>query len=518
MKVALISPKWNQMVNSYPSLGLGYLAAVLERRGDEVRIFDFGLDPRRPLEEEVYDVLAFRPDVIGLTAMTTSYHSAEEIMTLLRAGTRAPMVLGGPHATVFPERTLQEQPALDYLVFGEGEETMLELMEVIEGRRDPAAVAGLCYRRDGEVICNPARPLIRDLDALPFPARHLFQLERYPLYAPDGGRMLTVLTSRGCPYNCSYCFKGIVGRTYRQRSPENLILELKELIRTYGIRNFYFIDDLFTLDVKRLNVLLDMIIAEGLDIRWQCLARVDRVTPELLRKMAAAGCRQIHYGIESGNQKILDRVGKRITLEQVRQAVRWTAEAGIRSKGYFMLGLPGEEEEDVDALIGLVQRTAGQFPHQIVVNVTPYVPKPHTPFQWLSAPAVDVVKGRLERVRQGLRGKRVQVRAESPEWSQVQAVLARGDERLAPALVGMRRPTLAAWRQSLEEQGLKPAEWLRAWSYEEALPWDHIDHGVSRRFLQRMAERAEEGKMPAGCPGAGCAACGVCKEAEAGES
>ncbi|MGQ9517886.1 MAG: B12-binding domain-containing radical SAM protein [Anaerolineae bacterium] len=351
MRVALISPKWNQMVNSYPSLGLGYLAAVLERRGDEVRIFDFGLDPRRPLEEEVLDVLAFRPDVIGLTAMTTSYHSAEQTISLLRAGTHAPMVLGGPHATVFPERTLREQPALDYLVFGEGEETMLELMEVIEGRRDPATVAGLCYRRAGQVMCNPARPLIRDLDALPFPARHLFQLERYPLYAPDGGRMLTVLTSRGCPYNCSYCFKGIVGRTYRQRSPENLIQELKELIRTYGIHNFYFIDDLFTLDVKRLNVLLDMMIAEGLDIRWQCLARVDRVTPELLRRMAAAGCRQIHYGIESGDQEILERVGKRITLEQVRQAVRWTAEAGIRSKGYFMLGLPGDTEETMEQTI-----------------------------------------------------------------------------------------------------------------------------------------------------------------------
>ncbi|MGQ9666194.1 MAG: B12-binding domain-containing radical SAM protein [Anaerolineae bacterium] len=351
MRVALISPKWNQMVNSYPSLGLGYLAAVLERRGDEVRIFDFGLDPRRPLEEEVLDVLAFRPDVIGLTAMTTSYHSAEQTISLLRAGTHAPMVLGGPHATVFPERTLREQPALDYLVFGEGEETMLELMEVIEGRRDPATVAGLCYRRAGQVMCNPARPLIRDLDALPFPARHLFQLERYPLYAPDGGRLLTVLTSRGCPYNCSYCFKGIVGRTYRQRSPENLIQELKELIRTYGIHNFYFIDDLFTLDVKRLNVLLDMMIAEGLDIRWQCLARVDRVTPELLRRMAAAGCRQIHYGIESGDQEILERVGKRITLEQVRQAVRWTAEAGIRSKGYFMLGLPGDTEETMEQTI-----------------------------------------------------------------------------------------------------------------------------------------------------------------------
>lgn len=351
MKVALLSPKWNQMVNSYPSLGLAYLAAVLERQNHEVRIFDFGLDPARPLSDEVQDVLAFEPALIGITSMTSAYHSVEQTLELLRAATDVPIVIGGPHATVFPERTMHEQPAVTYLVYGEGEETILELMEVLEGRREPAQVAGLCYRRNGHIICNPERPLIKDLDALPFPARHLFQLDRYPLYSPDGHRMLTVLTSRGCPYHCSYCFKGIVGRTYRQRSPENLVRELKLLIATYGIRHFYFIDDLFTLDLKRLSALMDLFIQEKLDIHWQCLARVDRVNPDILAKMAAAGCQQIHYGIESGVQEIIDRIGKRITLEQVRQAVAWTAAAGIRSKGYFMLGLPGDTEETMERTI-----------------------------------------------------------------------------------------------------------------------------------------------------------------------
>jgi len=356
VKVALISPKWNQLVNSYPSLGLGYLAAVLEQRGHRAAIFDFGLDPRRPLADEVADVLAFQPDLIGLTSMTSAYHSVEQTIELLRAGTQATLVIGGPHATVFPERTLREQPALDYLVFGEGEETLLELVDVVEGRRAAESVAGLCFRRAGEVVRNAERPLIRDLDALPLPARHLFQLERYPLYGPDGERMLTVLSSRGCPFNCSYCFKGIVGRTYRQRSPDSLIAELKLLIRTYAIRSFYFIDDLFALDLKRLDALLERILQEKLDIAWQCLARVDRVNPEVLRKMAAAGCRQIHYGIESGNQAILDQIGKRITLTQVEQAVRWTAAAGIRAKGYFMLGLPGDTEETMQQTIDFAGR------------------------------------------------------------------------------------------------------------------------------------------------------------------
>jgi len=354
MRIALVSPKWNQRANDYPPLGLAYLAAVLERDGHQVGIFDFGLNPNTSLEEDVVQVCAFDPHIVGITAMTSLYHSALETAILLKAYLGRPIVVGGPHATVYPERVLAESPVIDYVVRGEGEETILELIRALDGGdRDLSAIKGLTYRLRGEIISNPARALITDLDALPFPARHLFDLKRYGLCTPEGQPMVTILSSRGCPYNCSYCFKGIVGRTYRQRSPGNIIAELQQVIAYYGVRNFYFIDDLFTIDRRRLEAITERLIAEKLDIRWQCLGRVDRVDAEILRKMYAAGCRRIHYGIESGNPEVLRRIGKGIKLHQVRQAVRWAKEAGIHVKGYFMLGLPGDTEETMQQTIDL---------------------------------------------------------------------------------------------------------------------------------------------------------------------
>ena len=354
MRIALISPKWNQKANDYPPLGLAYLAAVLERDGHQVRIFDFSLEPDTPLEDDVGRVCAFDPHIVGITAMTSVYHSALETATLLKAYLGRPIVVGGPHPTVYPNRVLAESPVIDYVVRGEGEETTRELAQALDrNSRDLGRINGLTYRLRGEIISNPDRALIGDLDALPFPARHLFDLKRYGLCTPEGQPMVTILSSRGCPYNCSYCFKGIVGRTYRQRSPGNIVAELRQVIDQYGIRDFYFIDDLFTIDLRRLNAFTKQLISEELDIRWQCLGRVDRVNAEILQKMYAAGCRRIHYGVESGNQEVLDRIGKGIQLEQVPQAVRWTQEAGIEVKGYFMLGLPGDTEESMQQTIDL---------------------------------------------------------------------------------------------------------------------------------------------------------------------
>ena len=338
------------MVNSYPPLGLGYLAAVMENTGHHAAIFDLGLDPEVSLGQEVERVLLFRPDLIAVTAMTNNYYSVQEVLALLRARIDCPVVIGGPHATLFPER-VAASPDIDYVAYGEGEETLSQLVEALEAHEmHPNAdvlrqIRGLCFGYGDEIIRNPPRPLVKDLDALPMPARHLFELDRYPLYASNGERMVTVLSSRGCPYNCSYCFKGIVGRTYRQRSPEKVIAELRYLIDTFGYRYFYFIDDLFTLNRKRLKALTTQIIEQGLDIRWQCLARVDLVSRQGLDRMYQAGCREIHFGIESGNPEILASLGKRITMEQVRRAVGWAAEVGIAAKGYFMLGLPGDTEE-----------------------------------------------------------------------------------------------------------------------------------------------------------------------------
>ncbi len=351
MRISLIGPKWNQMVNSYPPLGLAYLAAMAEQDGHEVRIHDFGLYPRRPVEEDVKEIVDYKPDLVAFTSMTTSYHNVEQTAALVKEALGVPIIIGGPHATSLPEYTLQN-PSFDFLAYGEGEYIWQDFLRACEAGDDRwDRIPGLWYKVDGQIVNGGSRPPIEDLDALPFPSRHLFDLEKYPLYAPDGRPMITMLTSRGCPYACSFCFKGIVGRSYHQRSPENIVAELRQVMDRYGIRNFYFIDDLFTIDVRRLEAILDYFIAQNLDVRWRCLARVDRVTPALLKKMYRAGCRQIHYGIESGNPEILKATAKHINLDQVRQAVKWTEEAGICSKGYFILGLPGDTEETIEQTI-----------------------------------------------------------------------------------------------------------------------------------------------------------------------
>jgi radical SAM superfamily enzyme YgiQ (UPF0313 family) len=351
MRISLIGPKWNEMINSYPPLGLGYLAAIAEQDGHEVRIHDFGLYPSTTVEQDAQQVIDFRPDLLAFTSMTTSYHYVEQLVERLKLALGVPVIIGGPHATTLPEGTLAN-PHIDYLVYGEGEYVWQDFLRALDsGDTRWGDIPGLWYKENSQIIPGGSRKPIEDLDALPFPARHLFELDKYPLYAPTGEPMLTILSSRGCPYACSFCFKGIVGRSYHQRSPENIVAELKQVAATYKIRNFYFIDDLFTIDVKRLEKILDYFVEQELDYRWRCLARVDRVNQPLLKKMYQAGCRQIHFGIESGNAEVLKRTAKHIDLQQVRDAVRWTEEAGIRSKGYFILGLPGDTEETMQETI-----------------------------------------------------------------------------------------------------------------------------------------------------------------------
>ncbi len=356
MKVALIGSKWNKLVNSYPSLGLAYIAAILEQEGHEVKLVDMGLHPSIPVEEEMAQVYAFQPDLVGFTSMSTSHHSIERAARLVKEQIGCTTLIGGPHATTLPELTLAD-PNIDFLIHGEGEQPMRQLVRVLsKGATNWDGILGLGYKTiDAQIKINPEAPLIPDLDALPYPARHLFDLDAYPLYDPTGERMITVLSSRGCPYNCSFCFKGIVGRTYRQRSLDNVIGELQHCIDRYNVRSFYFIDDLFTIDARRLEAFCDRVMEVGLHIRWQCLARVDRVTPPILKKMYKAGCREVHYGIESGNPDILKATAKHIDLAQVHQAAQWTDEAGIRGKGYFILGLPGDNDKTIEDTISFAE-------------------------------------------------------------------------------------------------------------------------------------------------------------------
>ncbi|MSR74613.1 MAG: radical SAM protein [Planctomycetes bacterium] len=355
MRLALVAPPWDVMVNSYPPLGLGYVAAAVKQRGHEVSIHDFGLFPSAGVPEIVEQVLATNPTIIGITTWTHLYHVCCELaQAFKRRAPQIPVLMGGPHVTIFPAETLVDEAATDFVIFGEGEITCGDLMDALgRGDSDFSNIEGLAWRGHDGAVRNSDRGLTRDLGELPLPDRELMQIERYPLRAWDGEPMTTMMTSRGCPYACTYCFKGLFGRRYITTPNDAIIAEMDTIHERYGITHFYFVDDLFVVNVNRLMEFTQEMVARKTGYRWQCLARVDRLTREHYHAMAAAGCSKIHYGIETGDPEVMVRVDKEATLDEVRNAVAWCDEAGILAKGYFMIGLPGDTEQSVRRTIDL---------------------------------------------------------------------------------------------------------------------------------------------------------------------
>jgi anaerobic magnesium-protoporphyrin IX monomethyl ester cyclase len=306
----------------------------------------------------------------------------------------------GTHVSPATEDTLQAYPALDFVIRGEPEETARELVDTLEaiGRRaddesrvtapwslEPetlAGVLGIAYRRDGQVVVNPDRPFIKDLDALPIPRHELLPLDRYKLPIV-GGRYTFVVTSRGCPAGCRFCIKHVTyGNSFRLRSPAHIMEEVWKLV-DLGTSNIHFEADLFTINrdqvVGLCQAILDASSKGQPPIRWTCNSRVDFVDEELLRLMGRAGCWMISWGIESGSPEILKRARKGTGPEQAEQALRWSKAAGIRNWGYFVLGLPGETEETIEQTIA--------FSKTLPLDLALFhiaVPYPGTPF-WFEA-------------------------------------------------------------------------------------------------------------------------------------
>ncbi|HHX42525.1 MAG TPA: radical SAM protein [Chloroflexi bacterium] len=284
----------------------------------------------------------------------------------------------GTHVTPMAQETMEAFPALDFVLQGEPELTLRELVDVLEERETPrwvqtllrttdpewsaadgpvplAHVKGLVWRRDGEITTNAPRPLIANLDALPLPLHRLLPLERYrmPLL---GGPYSFVVTSRGCPAGCRFCIKHVTyGQCVRVRSADNIVQELRELDRL-GVQTVHMYADLFTVNREQVMALCQRMREANLRMRWTCNSRVDFVDPELLATMAQAGCWLISWGIESANEGILRRIHKGYRPEQAEQALRWAREAGIKNWGYFIIGLPGETEETIDQTIALAKR------------------------------------------------------------------------------------------------------------------------------------------------------------------
>jgi len=353
MKVCLISPPYNSAAESVvgitsPPLGLAYIASML-RQNHEVKIID-SIILNYTLRDIEKELQTFNPDVVGIASVTPSIYEAYKVAKIAKKVREdCIVVLGGPHATFMSRQTLEECKYIDIIVKGEGEETTKELIESIEKGAPLNKVRGITFREKNEIIDSEPRPFIKNIDDIPFPSRDLLPMH---LYKFNGVRYTTMLTSRGCPFKCSFCSSSrLFGGYWRGRSPENVLEEMKIIYEEYNIKNIEFIDDTFTLDQERAEKICDGIIKQGWNISWGASSRVDTLSKKLVEKMKKAGCWILFLGIESGSQKILDAIGKRITIEQAKEAVKIIKDAGIQVLGSFIIGFIQDTKETIKETI-----------------------------------------------------------------------------------------------------------------------------------------------------------------------
>jgi len=305
------------------------------------------------------DVISLYFKEIEKTPLLTADEERELARRIKKDFPDTPLVIGGPQLCSAPEKTMRDGP-YDLGVLGEGEETMLELAKAIAGgERDLSRIRGLIRRGTGGLIFNEPRPYIEDLDILPFPARHLYPpLDRYrPVPAsyikkPVG----LMISSRGCPYQCIFCDRKVFGNRFRAHSSRYVVDEMEELIKKYGAKEIRFMDDTFTLDIKRVDAICDEIFKRKIKAPWTCLTRVNTVNLDILKKMKRAGCWQVIYGIESGDQRMLDIIKKSVTVEQNELGVRLAKKAGLNVRATFVFGLPGETLETIRRTVEFAKR------------------------------------------------------------------------------------------------------------------------------------------------------------------
>lgn len=348
------APAATEMHEVYPPLGLAYIAATLMRKGVVVRLIEArtrGLSHDKVIEM----VEKEEPQFVGITAITPRMNSALYLAKKVKEiDPDIKVILGGPHIH-FEHETIIDNESVDFCVSGEGELTVLELIECLSNSGDPAKVKGITFKHGSEVIVNPDRPFVQDLDTFTFPARELMFHPAYKGLWTDGQTFSSVLATRGCPYQCAFCAApAIWGRKHRRRSVEDVLDELEEIYQKFGVRYIRFVDDLLIVDKKWTIGLCRGIIERGLtDLIWACDGRVGLISEELLDEMINAGCLVIFYGVEFGNQRILDFCNKGFTIKQVRETIDMTARVGISSYGYFMMGYPTETIETIEDTISL---------------------------------------------------------------------------------------------------------------------------------------------------------------------
>ena len=341
MKVALVAPPYPLEEAPSPPLGICYIASSLEAMGAEVILIDY-IVSRYSREKLTKELESFRPDIVGVTSVTMNFPQAVDIVKTTKAYDPSIItMMGGPHVSFDAMSTLIKYPEIDIIVMGEGERTVMELMQCIREKDSWNKVDGIAFKKDGQVVITRPRELIRDLDSLPMPDRDILPVSRYLAL----GFPVSITTSRGCPYQCIFCVgRRMVGNRIRVRTAPHVADEIEQIL-SYGFPRINIADDLFTANRKWVTELCTEIKKRGLKFSWSAFARVNTVDRELLETMREAGCDTVSFGIESGNPEMLKRIKKGITLEHARKAVKACKEAGITAHASFIVGLPGETRE-----------------------------------------------------------------------------------------------------------------------------------------------------------------------------
>lgn len=335
--------------NQFPPLGLLYLASMTRSAGHEVSFYDLGAS-NAVRDDFRKQARTFAPDLFGISVYTTQIENTLSLLREIRSlFPEAKILVGGPHVSALPGETLRDSPEVDIEIVGEGEQTLVELLEFYSGKRSAlSAIAGIRYREADRIVQTPDREQIRDLDTIPFPAFDLMAKFTY-LYDKFavGKRVGITVTSRGCPYNCTFCNKAVFGNRYRRRTPHNVIAELKLQKELLGIDEVYFVDDLFVTNPAWLEIFFSEYNNSGLHLPWKCLGRVDQVEEPIYKKMKERGCFLVQFGIESGDNEMLTKIKKNITTGEAAAAVAVAQRAGLNVATYFILGHPGDTYQTV---------------------------------------------------------------------------------------------------------------------------------------------------------------------------
>jgi anaerobic magnesium-protoporphyrin IX monomethyl ester cyclase len=389
MKVLLINPPQSFYPGSdAPAgnlpLGLMYIAAVLDKAGHKVEILDAfmtdavflkvkdTLEVGMPYARIREEIQRRKPDIVGIAnPFTCQTDNAVKVANLVKDVNPAILtVVGGPHVTVVPVDFLEEAKSVDIAVVGEGEYTMLDIARVFEGRKDIGEVQGIVYRKNNEVMLNPPRPFIRNLDELPYPAYHLVDMEQYLdsksiEYRSFKNRAISMVTSRGCPFNCCFCSVHLhMGKVFRAHSAEHVVNHIEHVVKKYRVKTIFFEDDNLTFDLKRFEAICDGIIAKGIKVAWETPngIRADRLTLNLLRKMKKSGCQSVFFGIESGDQHVLDNIiGKSLNLKDVIKVAKMCKDIGLKTGAFYIIGFPGEKKGNMLRTVELALRLKRDF-------------------------------------------------------------------------------------------------------------------------------------------------------------